>query len=358
MTASSTSSTDSTPRANLLIDEPGELIASIPALLGFPPVDSLVLTTLTGLHRLRLGAVLRVDLPLAGHRDHAAGAEVDAELAERLRTAAVSHGCTAAVLVVVGGGGVDPPAELPHRELVRTIADRLERAGVVVLHAGWVAAVEPELTWWCYEDPDCNGQLPDPRTVPISAAMAAAGSVVFGSREELATLLAPDPDDVLDRRAELLDELEDAGSDGGVEPDVAQAVARDIALVRAAVADPPADAADDERVVRLGRALCHPGVREFGISFALDERAREAERLWIALTRALPAPERAEPACLLAVSSYLRGEGALASLAIDAALAAQPGHLLARVVAAMVDVGLPPDRLREMLAESLLQAHR
>ncbi|OLT48585.1 hypothetical protein BJF85_12455 [Saccharomonospora sp. CUA-673] len=74
-------------------------------------------------------------------------------------------------------------------------------------------------------------------------------------------------------------------------------------------------------------------------------RALAAERLWRVLVRATPDPERAEPAALLAYSAYLRGEGALASMAVAKARQADPGHLLATLLEQVVARGMPPEQL-------------
>ena len=60
--------------------------------------------------------------------------------------------------------------------------------------------------------------------------------------------------------------------------------------------------------------------------------AAAAEQLWAALVRELPDPEAAEPAALLAVSALLRGDGALANVALDRAEQAWPGHRLTRLL--------------------------
>jgi hypothetical protein len=70
-----------------------------------------------------------------------------------------------------------------------------------------------------------------------------------------------------------------------------------------------------------------------------------AERLWLALVRATPAPERAEPAAFLALTAYMRGDGALAGLALDEAPHACPDHSLSALLRAALAAGLPPEVL-------------
>src|SRR5688572_9947145 len=96
-------------RTSLLCDDPGALIAAIPSMLSFHPVDSVVLITYTGEAELCLESVLRMDLPLPEHV---------VDVARQLRMVAANHEARVIEVVVLGGGGADPPEALPHRDLV------------------------------------------------------------------------------------------------------------------------------------------------------------------------------------------------------------------------------------------------
>jgi hypothetical protein len=87
------------------------------------------------------------------------------------------------------------------------------------------------------------------------------------------------------------------------------------------------------------------------MGMAVDDRAPEAQRLWTILTRATPPPWRAEPACLLAVTAYVRGNGALAGMAVDIALDADPDHGTANLLNQALQLGMPPKQLRKMLKD-------
>jgi hypothetical protein len=328
-------------RDSIHLDDPGQLIAAVPGLLTFfPPAGSLVLVTFTGGETLRLRGALRTDLP-----------EPDRipDLVRQLRIAATNHGASAVETLIVGGGGdARPPRRLPRRRLVERLAGAFEEDGIALTHATWVPRIERGMTWWCYEAGECTGQVGDPDISPVTAAVTADGTVVFASREELAGSLAADPADVLARRAELLNAVR--GGDPGAE--------RALDLVRDTV-EGSADAEpalDDETVVRLAHALSNQDVREACLAYALTGHARAAERLWAALTRSTPGPERAEPASLLAVCAYLRGEGTLAGLATDIALADVPDHHLALSMRLVLDYAVPPHGLEAMLAESFARA--
>jgi hypothetical protein len=337
-------------RARVLLDHPGDLIAAIPGMLGFPPVDSVVLVTFTGASRLTIEAVLRTDLPKPDHV---------LDLVEQLRVVARNHQPSVVALVVVGPAGTEQPGVLPHRTLVERLATAFDSEGIALAHAAWVLRVERDVAWRCYQDVECHGIVPDPATSPVTTAMAVAGVVTFASREDMAALLTADPAGDLARRSDLIDELSH-DRDGPADQRCAR---HDLELVertvdRIASAGAPgfggcsAFELEDEMIARLAHAVSDPDVRESCLAYALTERARSAEALWMLLTRATPGRARAEPASLLAVSAYLRGEGALAGMAADVAIGANPEHGLASTMNDVIAFGVPPGQFRSMLAES------
>ncbi|MGQ0838715.1 DUF4192 domain-containing protein [Actinokineospora sp.] len=376
----------------------GDLVAAAPHLLGFHPDDSLVVISLVPDESpgspgheegIRVGPVMRVDLPAARHR---------AAVARQLSTTVVDHGAAKALVLVTGGGTARGPDSMPHRELVDELTRALAAADVTVDHALWARAAQAGETWWCYFNPDCTGIVPDPDATTLAAAMAVAGAVKYPSRKAMADSLASDPPAALDRRAALLDaRVEDelrAADEGTCDPDAFQ---RDLAVINAAIADvalpdfdlptdslvrmptpptefpttpgrarpaaqsrarPPDQDLDDDRLAALAMALSHSDIRGECLKLILTDRAAAADRLWIRLTRALPAPERAEPACLVAISAYLRGEGTLASIALEVALAANPAHTLAALLNATVDHAIAPTELRAIISRAARSAER
>ncbi len=122
------------------------------------------------------------------------------------------------------------------------------------------------------------------------------------------------------------------------------------ALVEDALADAAAGrlCLDDARVVALALALSDLEVRDAALArCAGGADADAAEHLWAALVREMPDPEAAEPAALLAACALLRGDGALAGIALDRAEQAWPGHRLTGLLRAVWAAGMPPERVRE-----------
>ena len=91
-------------------------------------------------------------------------------------------------------------------------------------------------------------------------------------------------------------------------------------------------------------------VRDRALTLALGEDAPAAEQLWTECTRRAPAPLDAAPATLLAVGAWLRGDGAMANVALERALDSRPTYTLARLLADGLAACLPPAELRAMLA--------
>ncbi|MGH3824061.1 MAG: DUF4192 domain-containing protein [Pseudonocardiaceae bacterium] len=332
----------SAPTAGCIrLSDPSELIAAVPHLLGFHPRDSVVLLAL---HGKSLGLTLRADLVAADQAPR---------LAEQLLAPIARQRPSGVALVVIGGAGA-PDGDLPHRVLVNALDDVLIGAGLPVVHAAWTTETTHGAPWRCYDDPLCAGTVADPAASPLAAATVAAGAVTFGSREELATLLAAEDPAALRRRAALLDAVD------AEHPMSARAVGQRLAtlteLYRAAAAGDPE--LSDSIIAEVASALCDHRVRDACLPWCMESGAPAAERLWLALVRATPAPERAEPAALLALTAYLRGDGALASVALEAALEACPHHSLSALLRAALDGGLPPELLRGVARDAAAALRR
>lgn len=328
------------PAPVLRMRDPGELLAALPYLLGFHPRDSLVVLAFAGRSGRRVGLTQRVDLPPP---EHVAG--VCAALAGNVRH---SRAAGAAVLVVGGG---DPPADgsaPPRAELVEAAAAALASHGVAVRLRVWSGSTAANSPWSCYDECGCAGALPDPAATPLAATAIAAGVLVHADRAELDRLVAPVAADVLRRRERLLTRAVDTALRSAGEPDGAGSAE---AVVDAALADVASGRLhlDDGRVLALALALADPLVRDAALVRCAGPGAESAEQLWAALARETPDPEAAEPAALLAACALLRGDGALAGIALDRAEQAWPGHRLTGLLRAAWQAGMSPDQVRECL---------
>lgn len=327
-----------TPDVDVTLRSPGEILASVPSLLGFHPVDSLVVLGLCGPRSSTVGIVLRTDLPPPGYTR---------QVAEQLRLPLAQHHAVGVTLVVVGGNARSPDDDLPHRELLARCESVLVDSGMPVIHQLWTPDTAGGRRWYCYDDADCTGVLSDPGESDLASVAAEAGYVTYDRREDIEATLTPEPDDVLARRSAS---LESVSADAEPESDVpgpTPGLTR-FGTVRsameAAAASPPTLTDDD--VVRLAEALADHRIRDVCLDFDDLPDVVAAERLWAALARATPAPERAEAACLLAFSAYARGDGVLAGIALQQAEKADPGHRLSQLLRSALAIGLPPRKMR------------
>jgi hypothetical protein len=335
---SSTSPAALPPAAVLRMRDPGELLAALPYLLGFHPRDSLVVLAFGGRSGRRVGLTQRVDLP---PREHVA-----AVCAAMAGNVLLGRPTGAAVLVV--GGDAGEGSWPPRTDLVEAAAAALAGHGVPVRVRAWAAGTAAGAPWVCYDECGCAGALPDPAATPLAATAVAAGVLVHADRGELQRLVAPVPPEVLRRRERLLTRAVDAEIRASGEPGGHTSAE---AVVDAALADAASGRLhlDDGRVLALALALADPLVRDAALVRCAAAGAESAEQLWAALTRETPDPEAAEPAALLAACALLRGDGALAGIALDRAEQAWPGHRLAGLLRAAWQAGMSPDQVRECL---------
>ncbi|SEC26624.1 protein of unknown function [Amycolatopsis tolypomycina] len=314
--------------------DPAQLLAALPYLIGFRPAKSVVLIGHEDPGDTP-GLVLRGDLPRREHRVHQA----------RALAARFAAGRHIGVTLAVVGGHRRPGKPPPHRDFVDELAAALGERDLPVLHALWTPAISTGAPWACYRLEECAGALPDLRTTVIAAAATEYGTVAFDSREELEALLAPRTPEAVARRADRLSRMTSPPWPVATRVNEAASVVR-AAFVRQRKGE---GALTDEEAILLACALRLPEIRDACLAMAVPPKttqAREAERLWLTLVRETPAPDRAEAATLLGFTAYMRGDGAFAGMALDNALEAQPGHVLASLLKRVLHHGTPPKVIR------------
>lgn len=335
---------DSTPK--LKLSGPGSLIAAVPHLLGFPPEESLVLVGLSG-PRSRLGITMRADLP----DDGAAFAPTVEEL-EPLVEALLRDGSSQCLAMVISEcpdeAGLAPYVALVAHLDEALFAVGLEASDIVLVRAGhWRSYLCP--------DPDCcpvQGTPVPPANGELAAYAAYSGSVVRDSRSALISMIAPDPvaiastERALEHVCREMADASAAGTSEAYRDRIEHAINRRLKTLGAGTARP----LRHRDVARMAVALIDRPLRDRVAGHCLQESAAAAESLWIDLLNRLPAPLDAAPATLLALSSWARGDGAMANVALDRALDSDPGYSLAQLVRTALDHALPPGTVREMLA--------
>jgi hypothetical protein len=100
-----------------------------------------------------------------------------------------------------------------------------------------------------------------------------------------------------------------------------------------------------QQAAQLLEAVSDPGVRDAVSHVSGPGRGPAAVSLWTELVRLAPAGWLAAPAVLLAAAAYQDGLGVLTEAAALAALAEDPGHVLAGQLLHALEFGQSPIRL-------------
>ena len=314
------------------VSSPADVLAVVPHLLGFHPGKSLVVMGV-GRPRARVQLAFRYDLPDPPDAVHAA--DIAEHAAEVLRHRRLS---------TVIGVGYGPGA------LVTPVADGLRLHELMRVEDG---------RYWSYlcENPECcpaDGVPFDVRANPAAAAMTVAGLVAYPDRAALAGTLAPVTGAAARSMERATSQAREraAGLIGQAGPDAGQPARLLVDAGRRAVQEAISTyraggrLLTDEPVAWLTVVLAHLAVRDDAWS-RMDAGYRAAHlRLWTDVVRRATPAYLPAPASLLAFTAWQSGEGALANIAIDRALAADPGYSLARLLRDIMDAGVPPSAAR------------
>lgn len=342
----------------------GDLIVAIPALLGFAPHRSLILICISRAEdgTPSLGTIMRHDLVLPSTDDSAAvsifGPTVGVEMAgviDHFAAVCTHNGEDAALALIVDDRTVEPRRDgravggdaRRFMAIATYLTDSLAAVGTRLSQVFATRAIVEGERWRSLTGPSQRGILADPKISPVALAYAVDGRMIHASRTALEQAMEP-IDDTLAFRVDkcmAAAEAEDSGSDRlRVEAVVSQLnwwASR--SRERPAVVElAPA------RAAQFAVALRSVMVRDSLLAIALTDLSDIAERLWMFLMRTLPAPERACPATLLGFYAYARGDGALASVAIDIALDADPTYSLAHLLERSLLTGARPSMIREV----------
>lgn len=330
------------PRCRVKVGSADGILAVVPHLLGFHPANSLVVLGIGGPHaRIRLA--FRYDLPDPPNQ------ALSADIAAHATSVLCREHLTMAVIIGYGAGQAVS-------SVVDVVAPALRDAGIVIQDALRVQ----DGRYWSYlcRDPRCcpaDGAIYSPAAHPAAAALAAAGLTVRSDRAELAGTLARTPESIepmthaverARRKAgQLIEQTLSVTADGDPLQAIADAGRKS---VRQAVTKyrRGAEVTDPDEIAWLGFTLTDLRVRDDAWA-RMDPAFNEAhQRLWTQLLRHLPKEFAPAPAALLAFVAWQAGDGALASIAIERALDADPAYSMAQLIADALQAGLPPSAAR------------
>jgi hypothetical protein len=196
----------------------------------------------------------------------------------------------------------------------------------------------------------------------LEAAAVAAGTVVADDREALAARIAGSGGRASEAMAavcaQVAAECTEEVLDTGWDAVAAESWTAVTAALRRCRPGPRGGRLSDGEIARVVWGLRDAEVRDRALELALGPDAPAAEQLWTECTRRAPTPLDAAPATLLAVSAWLRGDGAMANVALGRALDTEPGYGLALLLSQALAACLPPAELRELLQATTVRVRR
>jgi hypothetical protein len=328
-----------TPDTTIAVRKPADLVDATPYVIGFHPTESLVVLGISG-NRVFFGA--RYDLPPPDGDDI-------------VQLGAVIAAQQARCVAVLAYG---PPTTV--EPVIRRALEVLDAFRVRVLEAIRVH----DGRWWSYfcSDPGCcpaEGTPFDTAASLIAAEATYRGQVALPSRQALVTLIAPVDGEArasmaaaTARARSTLDRLLTDDQHGS------RAVRRAgrLAVREAEKRYRSGRALLDDEIAWLGVLLLNPDVHEYTLGRLGDEEWRLA--LWTDVLR------RVEPAyvpaagCVLSYLAWRAGQGALARVAVDRALQADPQHPMAGLLDEVLGLGIGPHAMAALDSPSRLADFR
>jgi hypothetical protein len=321
-----------TPQQRVRIGSPLTLLAVVPGLLGFEPADSIVVIG-TGQPGAEVQLTLRYDLPDPAARR---GAAAIADGVTGILT--VQHITTAAAVAYGPDSAVAPVAD--------ALRARAAEAGIALTE---VLRAEGDRYWsYVCSNPRCcppEGTPFDLADHPVARAFAASGRRVLAPADgDQATAMR-----LATRKAERQLTTR-VGQTTGARHRIARrrlvAAVGQPMIVDAISRYRAGDTLGPEPAAWLTVALRELRVRDDAWARMLPEYNAAHTRLWSDLTRLAQPGYVAAPASLLAFAAWQAGDGALANIALDRALADDPRYSMARLLRRALDSGAPPSVAR------------
>lgn len=309
------------------IGTPADLVAAIPALLGFYPTQSVVGLILSG---SKVAAVMRVDVAgTAPERDHRAKDFVN--VARQNEAATV-------LLVTIAEGKIVGDA-LRTLDAIRLALDIAGIDNPSPIHVPKIEAGQPLTNL----DRDRDGLCADPTTSAVHALTIATGTAVESSRDALCATYAQG----VTVGTNHMREARTIAFKMGSEP-FARMVLKDLHDVVTGSGTPSATLAS-----RVGLLFpLHVIARDAALGLALSEPHR-AHDVLAAIGRQLDGIARSEILTVAGYFAYVGGSGPRAGIAFDAAYEAVSDHpanppRLLELLSTALRSGLHPDHLRDL----------
>ena len=316
------------------LTSPHDLLAAIPFLIGYHPIDSLVLVSIK---EDCVGMAMRIDYPID-----------QSEAAFDLCATHISADEADGVLIVA----YQPLGRSDGEQVLAQTTAALSRAGVAIYESILIAEGSYRSVL-CHDMTCCplEGRL----VPPLDSTRIAMESVVAGHPMPFATfadLGASVRSNLLAHEEQWLDRVQNSFADptdsnlNDLQRDGATAV---IDLANDFIAH--GISTDQDLIAHVLGRLSEIQVRDFALGSHDGESADGYRTMWMHLLRSAPPGFIAPVACLAAAIAYEYGDGALARAALDRALTDAPTYSLALLLQRVFSAGWPPRSFAEMRSE-------
>lgn len=334
------------------LDDPGDLLAAIPAMLGFRPERSLVLAVLCAAPAAEsavIDLVVRFDLR---HPDTGSPSDIDTVAAAATRVCA-RPGVVGVLVVLVDDEQDD--GERSSRQRVPVLAELEMQLSVraVPIRGAWAArSIAAGQPWWSVTGPPRRGRISDPVASAVTLGRVLEGRPIRRSRSELTALVAVDDalrEQVSNELAGARDRAKDRYVAAARRGDPAGYLRGELSTLLWLIANAESDGEPGSReLAQIAVALRDREIRDAVFAVADTVHAEATETLLARLTRSLDGADRAEAATLLGFFAYVRGDGPFAGIALDIALDSDPHHSMAALLHTALEAGMRPERLRDL----------
>ncbi len=322
-----------------------DILGALPYRIGFVPTECLVLMCLRGPRR-RDELVVRVDLAPSEH-DEAVTAPL---------LAAVARVQASAAVVVCYTESADEREDLPRRQLVDRLVQRLQEREVDVVDAVLVR----DGRRWSYhcDDEACCPSAGTPLPVELTAAagryvaeVVHQGRAPLPDRAALAASIRP-PGNVIGQtaRTQAYDRAADVALGLVAEAGPAGLRERTLALLGQVLhrwVERTHEVTPDEAAL-LALGFRDRRTRDEGLTLALDD-LEVFVGLFVELARHTDDPVAAPVCTMLAWAAYAQGEGALAAVAVERALDCEPNYYMAQLIRTALANLMRPEPIREVI---------
>jgi hypothetical protein len=326
------------------VSDPAALLSAVPHLVGFNPASSLVVIGVAG-PRNQVIVTLRYDMPAEQDVIHGVVAEVGHAM-----TVLAGQEITTLAAVIYGTAEAGAP-------VATALLAAAETAGIRVIDVLRVT----DGRYWSYvcQDAECCSPLGTP--VEAVAMPELDALPVVADRQAKAQMVAPVTDQEAVRMRQATDRAWKAFTEAAFNTDRKQVVAGWLDASQAAIAsyrNGVTSPLPDDYAAALILSMMDLRVRDDAWA-RMDPEYRQAhQQLWTDLTRRAPTQYVAPVASLLAYVAWQEGDGALANVALDRALAADPEYMMALLLRDIISAGVPPNMARlPMTPEEVAQSY-